>query len=127
MPPPRAAEWLQRRALCCVETNPMEGAYMPDTTNVAQLYDELLQLFDAAQQLQAQSAHLLDDVCRTRAAIPDVADDLTVPDAGVVLSPEQTLDAMIIMLSEFSLETQVTIAKALALGLAATARTWLDI
>lgn len=102
---------------------------MPDTTNVAQLYYELLQLFDAAQQLQAQSAHLLEDVCRTRAAIPEVADqdDLAVPDANVALSPEQTLDAMILLLSEFSLETQVTITKALALGMAATARTRLNI
>jgi hypothetical protein len=100
---------------------------MPDTTNVAQLYQELLQLFEAAQHLQAQSTHLLEDACRARPAIPAVSDAVVPLDAIVALSPEQTLDAMIVLLSDFSLETQVAITKALALGMAATARTRLHV
>jgi hypothetical protein len=100
---------------------------MPDTTNVTQLYHELLQLFEAAQQLQAQSAHLLEEACRARAVMPAVSDAPVPLDSHVALSPEQTLDAMIGLLSDFSLETQVAITKALALGMAATTRAYLDV
>ena len=100
---------------------------MPDTTNVTQLYHELLQLFEAAQQLQAQSAQLLEEACQARAVMPAVS-DATVPlDSNVALSPEQTLDAMIGLLSDFSLETQVAITKALALGMVTTVRTRLQV
>lgn len=100
---------------------------MPDTINVAELYTELLQLFEAAQHLQAQSTQLLDDGCRTCAAVP-VVNDVAIPfDAEAAASPEQALDAMIVLLSDFSLETQVAITKALALGMAATARAQLNV
>jgi len=106
---------------------------MPTNADVGQLYQELLKLFEAAQQLQAQSTQLLDVARQTRVSVLAVS-DAPVPDdaptppvAGVPLSPEQTLDAMITLLADFSLETQMAITKALALGMATTARARLSV
>jgi hypothetical protein len=106
---------------------------------VVQLYAELLELFEEAQQLQAQSMNLLNAASTMRASIleascdsvPDATpapdDQSAPPTARVAPTPEQTLDAMISLLGDFSLETQIALTKALALGVAITAQARLRI
>jgi hypothetical protein len=106
----------------------MSNSSDADPEHVAQLYAELLQLFEQARQLQTQSAHLLSVAHQDsgyvlgRAVGPE-------PDtpAAATLSPEETLDTIITLLAECSFETQVNIMKTLALGIASQARARADI
>jgi hypothetical protein len=84
--------------------------------NQAVLFVELLDLFAQARQLQEESTQIL-----ARQGASDVPDAATAPDAP--RSPEETLACIVTLLAACSFENQVTIVKALALGIASAART----
>jgi hypothetical protein len=90
---------------------------------IAQPYTELLQLFEEARQLQIQSTHLL---AVARQASGDVPAAYAGPEArtstDAPLSPEETLDNIIMLLTACSFEWQVHIVKSLALAIASEAR-----
>lgn len=97
---------------------------------ISQLYAELLQLFQEARQLQTQSAYLLavaHQACADSPGTPAGAEPHAPADDNAPLSPEETLDSMITLLAAFSFHTQVSIVKALALGMASAARARADI
>jgi hypothetical protein len=107
---------------------------MPDNSDanqpkqVAQLFTELLQLFEQARQLQTQSTHLL---AVARPDSGDVPAANASPESGtsadMALSPEETLDSIITLLAVCSFESQVNIMKTLALHMARVARARADV
>jgi len=89
----------------------------------AQLYTELLQLFEEARQLQTQSTHLLAVAHQASGDVPAAySGPEAPPSTDTPLSPEETLDAIIILLAACSFERQVHIMKTLALAIASEAR-----
>jgi hypothetical protein len=107
---------------------------MPNTTHaaqpeqVAQLYTELLELFEEARQLQTQSAHLLSGTRQDSGDIPAApASPVSRTPEAAPLSPEETLDTIITLLAACSFESQVNIMKTLALGMARVARARADV
>jgi hypothetical protein len=109
---------------------------------MAQLYTELLRLFEEARQLQAHSTHLLAVARQASGDVPTVETQpescastdaplspeevYTRPEShastDAPLSSEETLDSIMILLAACSFERQVHIVKSLALAMASIAR-----
>lgn len=99
----------------------LEDAGQPE--QITQLYTELLQLFEEARQLQAQSTHLLAVARQGSGDVPTVyPHPVSRASIDAPLSPEETLDSILLLLAACSFERQVQIMKTLALAMASVAR-----